>query len=79
MTTARQSYWVDHLPTGSSGGGLGKIQFSHVHADETEHSTEVETPSGGWMSTPGEYNPRLKVRCLDCGDELGPDDRIVAR
>lgn len=79
MTTAEQPYWIDHLPKGGPGGGLGKIQFSHVHADGTEHATQVETPLGGWVSIPGQYDPRLKVRCLDCSDELGPDDRTIVR
>ena len=79
MTTAEKPHWIDHPPSGGSGGGLGKIRFSHVHADGTQHATQVETPPGSWVSTPGQYDPRLKVRCLDCNSELGPDDRITVR
>ena len=60
------------------GGGLGKIEYSHVHSDGTTHPTRLETPPASVVctSTPGVYSPDIKVQCLNCQAVLQPTDRI---
>lgn len=80
---ANGPYWIDHMPE-PEGEGLGKIRYSHIHTDMTEHPTEIETPSGGpvdagWVSTPGEFDRRVKVVCQDCNEQLRQGDLIEVR
>ncbi|MDP2671335.1 MAG: hypothetical protein Q8P13_02620 [bacterium] len=70
-----QPYWIDHAPDGSA-PGLGRIVFSHVHGDGSKHPTEVRTPTGSWVSIPGQFDPNLLVRCLECGANLQREDQI---
>ncbi len=74
-----RSYWIDKMPAGSVGRGLGPITYLHVHLDGSEHATDLKTPSGGWISTPGQYNHLLQVTCRFCGVVLQPDDHIEVR
>jgi len=65
-------YWIDEMV----GEGLGKLTYFHVHSDGSRFPTQVETPEGGWVSIPGQYDQRVKVVCLRCGKKLQPTDRI---
>lgn len=70
-------FWID--TTTRSDRGLGNIVFFHVHVDGRKHATSLKTPDGGWVSIPGQYDPRVTVCCKECPAVLGPEDKIEFR
>lgn len=71
-------YWVDKTKLGGEGGGLGKVEYYHVHDDGTERKTTItpKNPSSGWISIPGAYCSQIIVKCNDCGAIMQQNDDI---
>lgn len=73
-------YWIDKTKLGGQGGGLGKVEYYHVHDDGTEHPASIlpKNLTGEWISTPGVYCPQITVGCDDCGMMMQEYDYIQA-
>lgn len=71
-------YWVDKTKLGGEDGGLGKVEYYHVHDDGSVHRATIipKNLSGEWVSTPGIYCHEIFVGCDDCGIIMQEDDTI---
>jgi len=70
-------HWLDKTKLGGK-GGLGRVEYYHVHDDGTEHKATIipKELSGKWFSIPGVYCQQIVVGCDDCGIIMQEDDII---
>ncbi len=74
------AYWVDEMTFGV-GPGLGKVVYQHIHDDDTSHPCQITplTSSGAWGGMVGQYNPDVRIECLDCRTILQENDEICTK
>lgn len=74
------AHWIDETRLGN-GPELGKVTYRHAHDDNTSHPCKITplTQSGAWGGTPGQYNPDVRIQCLNCGAVLAEGDEIQTK
>lgn len=71
-------YWIDATRIGGKGRGLCRVEYYHVHDDNSVHKATIITKnlSGEWVNVPGVYCDDIIVGCDSCGIIMQEEDDI---
>ena len=70
------AHWIESVDTSDPRYELGRLVFTHVHDDGSQHSATLKTSSTFWGGPHGELPEGVSLTCSDCGETAVQDADI---